>query len=313
MREAGTKKPTMEIRQTEPEERPVSLEGLYLSHRLQELATKLDRPIGVANYLTDINDVIAVAGVRGSPEKLRNPSDWRLFQELSAQADALITGASYMSEFAEKGRSNQNVLTQFDKGSTFEDLGDWREQKGLKRSPDLVVVSRSLNFGIPRAISEWGRKITIFTTNLMRDSENAKELEKAGATVIGAGKEGVAGAEMIERLGHDGYKVIKMISGPRILKILMDAEFTNEEGEVIRKGALDRLYITRVDRKITDDLSTALTVLEGRKVDDLTSEGGGFRRTERYTQDKIAGMDGFESSQEFLVFEKDNINPGDPN
>ncbi len=302
----------MEIRQIEPEERRVSLEGMYLSHRLQELSKRIDRPIVVANYVTDINDVIAVEGIRGSPEELKNPSDWRLFQELTAQADAIITGASYMTEFEENGESVQNVLTQFDKGSSFEDLGEWREQNGLKRNPDLVVVSRSLNFGIPKVISGSGRRILIFTTYSMEGSENAKELERAGAKVIGAGKEGVDGAAMVERLGHEGYQVIKMITGPRVLKILMDAEFKNQEGEVIRRGALDRLYITRVDRKITDDLSGAVTVLEGRTVDDLTSEGGAFRLIERYAHDAIVGNDSYETSQEFLVFERYDLASGSP-
>ncbi|MFV1858878.1 MAG: dihydrofolate reductase family protein [Anaerolineales bacterium] len=302
----------MEIRQIEPEERRVSLEGMYLSHRLQELAKRMDRPIVVANYVTDINDVIAVEGIRGSPEELKNPSDWRLFQELTAQADAIITGASYMTEFEENGESVQNVLTQFDKGSSFEDLGDWREQNGLKRNPDLVVVSRSLSFGIPKAISEGGRRILIFTTNSMEGSKNARELEKAGATVIGAGKKGVDGAAMIERLGQEGYRVIKMITGPRVLKILMDAEFKNQEGEVIRRGALDRLYITRVDRKIIDDLSGAVTVLEGITVDDLTFEGGGFRLIQRSTHDAIVGNDSYETSQEFLVFERHDLASGSP-
>ncbi|GMR09800.1 MAG: hypothetical protein BMS9Abin28_0620 [Anaerolineae bacterium] len=302
----------MEIRQIEPEERRVSLEGMYLSHRLQELSKRIVRPIVVANYVTDLNDMIAVEGVRGSPEELKNPSDWRLFQELTAQADAIITGASYMTEFEENGESVQNVLTQFDKGSNFEDLGDWREQNGLKRNPDLVVVSRSLNFSVPDAILESGRKILIFTTDRMQNSENGEELEKAGATVIGAGEEGVDGAVMIERLGQEGYGVIKMITGPRVLKILMVAEFTNQEGEVIRRGALDRLYITRVDRKITEDLSTAITVLEGRKVDDLASEGGCFRLIQRYAHDKVTGNDGVETSQEFLVFERRDIASGSP-
>jgi hypothetical protein len=71
----------MVIRQIEPEERRVSLEGMYLSHGLQELAKSLDRPIVVANYITDLDDVIAIEGVRGSPEELKNPTDRRLFQE----------------------------------------------------------------------------------------------------------------------------------------------------------------------------------------------------------------------------------------
>ena len=294
----------MEIRQLEPEGRTVSLEGLYLSHNLQELSKRVGRPIVVANYVTDLNDVIAIAGVRGSPEELQNPSDWRLFQELTAQADVLITGTSYMTQFAEKGDGGQNVLTQFDRRSTFEDLGDWREQNGLKRNPDLAVVSRSLKFSIPKVVSESGRRVFVFTTHLMQDGEKAKDLEKAGAAVIGAGQEGVDGAVMVKRLDLEGHKVIKIITGPRVLKIFMDAEFKNQEEKLIRKGALDRLYITRVHRRITDDLSEAITVLEGRKVDNLTSDGGGFKRIERYTQEKVRRSDGFESSQEFLVFER---------
>jgi len=294
-------------RQIEPEERRVSLEGMYLSHDLQELAKSLDRPIVVANYVTDLNDVIAIEGVRGSPEKLKNPSDWRLFQELTAQADVLITGASYMNDFMEKGKSVQNVLTQFDKGSPFEDLGIWREQHGLQRNPDVVIVSRSLSFSLPEVIFQRGRRAFIFTTYRMSDSENAKELERTGATVIGAGHEGVDGAAMIERLDHEGYKVIKMITGPRVLRILMDAQFKTQGGELLRKGALDRLYITRVDRKITDDWSGAITVLEGRRVDDLATEGGGFKLIKRYSHDIVTGI---EASQELLVYERCDLTSG---
>ncbi|MCH7730231.1 dihydrofolate reductase family protein [Patescibacteria group bacterium] len=281
---------TPEIRQIEPEEKPVQLEGMYLNHNLQELAKKLGRPVVIANYITDLNDVIAVKDVRGAPEKLKNPSDWRLFQELTAQADVIITGTSYMSEFAGKGESGQNVLTQFDKGGTFEGLGDWRDQNSLKRNPDLVVVSRSLNFSIPKTISESGRKIFIFTIDSMQDSEKAKELKKAGATVIGSGKEGVDGTVMVNRLGQEGYKVIKLTTGPRVLKILMDAK------------VLDRLYITRVNRTITDDLANAVTVLKDKRVDGLLNEG--FRRIKRYRQDKVTTNDGYTTSQEFLVYEK---------
>ena len=306
-REIESTKPTMPIRQVEPEERLVSLEGMYLSHNLQGLARRVGRPIVVANYATDLSDVIAVKGARGSPEKLQSASDWRLFQEVTAQADAIITGASYMSDFGERGESSQNVLTQFDKGSAFEELGRWRVQNGLQRSPDIVVLSRSLNFHIPKRISESHRRIIVFTIRTMQDSEKARELQRAGATIIGAGRHGVEGAGMVERLNQEGYGVVKMTTGPRVLRILMDAEFRNQGGEVVRKGALDRLYITRVDRRIVDDLSSAITVLEGRKVDDLGADGGGYRQIERYVQDKVTTNDGFETSQEFLVYERNEI------
>ncbi len=178
---------------------------------------------------------------------------------------------------------------------------------GLKRNPDLVIVSRSLSFSLPANILESGRRALIFTTHRMSDSENAKELERTGATVIGAGNEGVDGAAMIERLNHEDYRVIKMITGPRILRILMDAQFKSQGGELLREGALDRLYITRVDRKITDDWSAAITVLEGRRVDDLATEGGEFRLIQRYSHDIVIGIG---ASQEFLVYERCDLTSG---
>ncbi len=77
-----------------------------------------------------------------------------------------------------------------------------------------------------------------------------------------------------------------------------------EKCEVICRGALDRLYITRVDRIITNDLTNPITVLKRRIVDDLKPEGGGYKRIERYIQNSVISThDGFETSQEFLVYE----------
>jgi hypothetical protein len=86
--------------------------------------------------------------------------------------------------------------------------------------------------------------------------------------------------------------------------------FKSQDGELLRKGALDRLYITRVDRNIADDWSSAITVLEGGKVDDLTSEGGGFKLIHRYSHDIVTGI---EASQEFLVYERCDLSSGSTN
>ncbi len=68
------------------EERLASLEGMYISHNLQELAIWIDCPIVVANYVADLNDVIAVDGVRCSPEELGKPP--------LAKTKAFASGAS---------------------------------------------------------------------------------------------------------------------------------------------------------------------------------------------------------------------------
>jgi riboflavin biosynthesis pyrimidine reductase len=265
---------------------------MYLRHNLQELAKKKGHPIVITSYVTDKNDVISLQSDSSPPKEIKSKKDWRLFQELTVQADVIITGTGYLNRFAELGEEAQNVLTQFDEGGEFQELGEWRLKNGYtNRYPDIAVVSRSLDFKIPQALIDSGRKVIIFTTYEMKDSEIARELGKPdNVTIFGAGENGVDGAKMIKQLGDESYQVIRMATGPRVLKILMDA------------NVLDRLYITRVDRKITDDPSSAITVLKGRKVDELA--GNGYKLSERYVQDEVVTEDGQSTSQEYLVYEK---------
>lgn len=278
-----------EIKQILPKESSVELEGLYLRHNLRELAEKLGRPFVIANYITDINDVIARKSVPGAASEIKNSDDWKLFQELTTQADAIITGTNYLNELAER---DQNILTQFEANGDFAHLGEWRLGHGYKsRSPDILVISRSLDFEIPKEAIKGGRKVIVFTTNNMATSEKAERLEAQGATVAGAGQDGVNGAEMMQHIReHTDYKVIKNTTGPRILKILLDA------------AVLDRLYITQVQRTIEADRNDVVTVLGDKKVTELER----FKLIEKYTQDPIVTADGTQTSQEFLVYDKYN-------
>jgi len=42
-----------------PENKRVELEGLYLHHNLRKSAQKLDGKIVIANYVSDLDDIIA--------------------------------------------------------------------------------------------------------------------------------------------------------------------------------------------------------------------------------------------------------------
>lgn len=239
----------------------------------------------IANYVTDQNDVIAIKGKRGAPEKLKNPSDWRLFQELTAQAGIIITATSYIRQFS---KGSQNVLSQFEAGGEFEDLGKWRLKRGLKRNPDIAVLSRSLDFDIPQVLLSKDRKVIVFTTASMVDSKAARKLRNDGAEILAAGYEGVKGKILSEVLKKKGYGVIKNTTGPRILELLMPV--------------LDRLYITRVKRAITKDFSKAIFVFKDKKVDELVKQD--FKLVEIYRQERVTTNDGCITSQKFLVFEK---------
>lgn len=287
---------TTEVKQILPQEATLPLEGLYLDQRLKELSARIGRPIVISNYVTDIDDVIARIDAPGAAKELKNPSDWQLFQELTAQADIILTGTDYLRRFAELGIKAQNVLTQFDPGGEFAALGEWRLRNGYAaRNPDVAVLSRSLDFEIPEAITQAGRKLFVFTTQQMAESEMAKRLASQGATLVGAGTEGVEGDEMLEALENNKYMVIKNTTGPRVLSILLDS------------ATLDRLYITQVQIEIPlDEPSQAVRVLtSGKRIKDLAEKG--FALTHEYLQENVTTDQGQRVSQRFLIYDSDGF------
>ncbi|HJY98593.1 MAG TPA: hypothetical protein VJ227_02685 [Patescibacteria group bacterium] len=269
--------------------------GKYLDRDLQGMAKKAGRMIVVANYVCDLNEVIAKKDENGEFEvarELKNAPDWRLFQELTAQSDVIITGSAYFKRFAKKGEAAENVLNQFSKGGQFEDLGDIREERKLKRNPDIAVVARNLNFDIPEAALKDGRRVFVFTTYAAHSSPDAKRLIRSGKGVhiIGAGVSGVDGKTMTEFLASKmGYRVAKMVTGPRVLKILLDAK------------VLDELYITQVQREITAKPEDIQTILSEGRVERLP----GFELVGSFSQDGVRAHDGEVVSQKFFIY--DNI------
>lgn len=282
-----------EVQELKPEKRVIPLEGLYLAHRLKEVSRKLNRAVVISNYVTDVNDVIATSNASGPPQEIKNPYDWRLFQELTAQADVILTGGEYLNRLAAQKRKAQNVLTQFEPGQDFAELGEWRLKNGYEqRSPDVVVVSRSLNFELPKGIVREDRKVIIFTIYGMLESEQAQKFEAAGARIVGGGKEGVNGRAMVAYLEKKGYGVIKNTTGPSVLKILLDSE------------VLDRLYVTQVQTEIPiSEGSVAIKLLERGKVDELE----GFTNKYKYLQEGVHTNDGKVVSQLFLVYDSEKF------
>lgn len=275
----------------EMENKIKEIQGLYLNLNLQEVAQKMGRPLVIANYVCDKNDVIAERGPDGAFQvatALKNREDWRLFQELNAQADAIITGPAYFARFEKHGEGAQNVLNQFDKGAEFADLGDWRQQHSLKRNPDVIVVSRSLDFNIPTVAVAKDRRIIVITTVTGAQSDKAETLRTQGALVLPAGEAGVEGKEMMQQLAQFNLNVIKMTTGPRVLDILL-------QGDV-----LDALFITRVDKELSQDPKDIQTVLLNGKVANLPD----FTYKKLGKQEGVVANNGDIIFQEFGVYQK---------
>jgi hypothetical protein len=284
------------IDQVFPIRKQMPLEGLYLDQRLMELATEIGRSVVLADYLTDKNGLIAKADKDGHfqiPAELKNASDWHLYQELMAQADVTISGGSYYKRLATKGA--QDILHQFEPGNPFEKLGEWRLQAGYpKRSPDLAIVSRHLDFELPHDLLRSSRRIIIFTTDSMARSAKARALRDANATVVGSGEPGVDGGRMIGTLADEmGYRVVMMVSGPQVLDLLLRAK------------RLDLLYVTQAQVEIPiDDPAKAQTVLlEGRKISEL----GEFRLAHQFVQENVPTEAGSHISQSFFRYDRKGL------
>ncbi len=277
-----------------PEKRELPLKGLYLGQELAKMAAQMGKTLVVTTFLTDKNGVIAKADQDHHfhiPAETRNASDWRLSQELMAQADVLIIGGSYLGRVADPGSHAQDILYQFEPGGEFADLGEWRLRAGYaERDPGLAVIARHLDFKIPERVLKRGRRIPIFTPDSMARSDAARALAGAGATVIAAGKLGVDAGRMANYLRDEmGARVIVMASGPRVLGLLLEAK------------RLDRLYLTRVEREIPfDDPSTVLTLLPPpKKVQDLKE----FELVHKYFQSHAVAGDGEAISQLFFRYD----------
>jgi len=282
------------VHQIFPVARQAPLEGLYLAEKLAEIPPTLGHSLVFADFLTDRRGVIAEANARAFqvPAQIKNGADWRLFQELMAQADVIISGAAYLKRAAVQGAGAQNVLSQFEAGGEFADLGAWRLRHGYKtRSPDLAVVTHGLTMAIPDSARENGRKLTLFTTRKEAGSGLAKELQAEGIGVIGGGEDGVDGGTLADTLSGMGYKVIQMATGPRVLGLLLEA------------NRLDRLYITEAQVELdAGDPAAVQTVLPaGQSVHNLP----GFHLFHNYLQEDVLAANGEPISQRFLRFDRD--------
>jgi riboflavin biosynthesis pyrimidine reductase len=213
----------------------VKLNGVYLAQDLQSFTIKSAKPFVYANFVVSIDGRIAIPRKDGSgltvPKQIANERDWRLFQELAAQADIIISSGRYLREWAE-GRA-QEILQVDD--PRYADLRTWRNERGLSPQPDLAIISASLSFPIPDVLTEGGRRFFVFTID-GHAPDRLKEIESKGGEVYPVGRETVNSRLMIEKMDELGYRSIYSAAGPKIHHMLLVG------------GVLNRLYLTYANR-----------------------------------------------------------------
>ena len=213
-----------------------TLEGLYLDHPMGHPDSDA-APFVYTNFVSSLDGRIAVenprAGRRSAPPAITNPRDWRLFQELAARADALIVSAAFVRGLAE-GRSHEKLPVGQD--AAFSDLHEWRRERGMPPQPAIVILSRSLDVAVAERCQSLERAVYFAVgSDVALDHRAAVEATGARILIAGNGRQ-VEGRALIDALGHEGFRRIYSIAGPRVLHTLL------------KGGVLHRLYLTHFHR-----------------------------------------------------------------
>lgn len=261
------------------EKRP--LPNLYLDHNVRQESRAAGRAFVYANFVVSLDGRIAIPHPGGQglmvPQAIANERDWRLFQELAAQADLIISSGRYLRDWAD-GRAQEILQTD---DPRFADLRRWREDQGLKPQPDIAIVSGSLDFPIPEVLTSNGRQAIIFTT-ANPDPVRVAEIKAQAGQVIIAGEERVEGRRLVQAMTDLGYHTVYSAAGPKILHMLLAG------------GVLDRLYLTLAGRILGGDPFAA--VVDGRVLDTAVN-----MKLHSLTLDP-AGLDGL--GQLFLAYDR---------
>ncbi len=219
-----------------------ALKGLYLQQ-----IPDTDGPFIYTNYICSLDGRIALpAEDRASsqvPPAIANARDWRLFQELAAQADLLISSARYFRQAAVREAQAELPVGL---APDFDDLRAWRREQGLSPQPDIAVFSASLDIPL-ETLAAYADRNRYIVTGGDTDPQRLEPFRDAGIEVLqcGDGRD-VDAADLKHRLASLGYRRVYAIAGPSVLHALVEGD------------ALDRLYLT-----------TAHCLLGGREFDTI--------------------------------------------
>ena len=223
-----------------PPAQPRRLRGLYLGEAMPPPAAGAPAMV-YANFVTSLDGRVAVTDDGGTsrlPTGLTNPRDWRLFQELQAHADCLVTHGGYLRAFA-SGRLGNVLQAGLAAGS--EDIARWRERHSTAEQPAVAIVSASLDLPVPESLRAHRQPVHVLTTAGAGDDRRAA-LERAGCEVVVTGPgPWVRARDTVEALAARGYRRLYLQTGPRMLE------------SALRDRVLARLYVTIGHRLVGGD------------------------------------------------------------
>lgn len=212
------------------------LQGVYLDPSLRDEGRAT--PFIYTNFVASLDGriALAVAGRKTHevPKTIANARDWRLFQELAAQADLLVTSARYFRQSL-IGESQDNLPVG--PAAEFDDLRAWRQRHRLSAQPDVAIFSASLDIPVAAVRGYASRRVIILTGAGSDPNARARLRDETHAEIVecGAGG-GVDGGLVRATLDALGYRYVYAIAGSSVLHTLASG------------AALDRLYLTIANR-----------------------------------------------------------------
>jgi riboflavin biosynthesis pyrimidine reductase len=223
------------------------LTGTWIEQRVHRLG-RIGAPLIYGSFVASLDGRIALAdpatGALALPDAIVTRHDFRLLQELMAQADCFITHGGYLRAI-ESGALDD--ILQVGASQDTSDLVGWREQQGLPEQPDIVVASATLHFDVPRSLRDHGQRVTIVTV-ASAPPERIRRLEREGFQVIvtGHGSQ-VEAAPLAALVSELGYRSAYLVAGPRLLD------------SMLRQRRLGRLFLTITHQIVGGERFATLT------------------------------------------------------
>lgn len=188
------------------------LHGIYLDDPL--LSAYGDSTVVYSNFLSSLDGRIAVSENRQwlLPNRLTSKADHRLFLELQAQADCIITHGGYLRSLAAGRLSN---ILHVGQPKEYADLADWRARQQLPAQPLVVVCSNTLDFPIPHSLA---KEDVWIATSECGNRDRLHALRQQGYKTIRAGDKRVEGGALTEQLSRAGYRRLYLCAGAELFE-----------------------------------------------------------------------------------------------
>ncbi|MBI3899132.1 MAG: dihydrofolate reductase family protein [Gammaproteobacteria bacterium] len=190
-----------------------------------------------------ISKIDPITGQSYPPPAITHERDWRLYLELAAQSDAVVTSGRRLRQMAKRAAADMRCIEQT--GHT--DLIEWRRQYRLPPHPACIVLTASLDLPFTE-LREREHGNIILMSPVQPTADQTQAIKSADLDLVTVDNARVTGDDIRRLAMKRGFATIYSIGGPEVLSALVAAKLLN------------RLY-----------LSFALCLLAGRQFHTILS------------------------------------------